>query len=74
MRAKQPFRDRPLDGKPSIIAEPKSRPRVIPLAPELSATPHLHTAELNALDPINANRDTDDSDLPSFPGGSWFGG
>jgi hypothetical protein len=74
MTAKQPFRDRKLDDKKSIAAESNSRSPVIQLTRKFSATPYFGLADRGASERTNTKRDADDSDLPSFPGESWFGG
>lgn len=75
MTARQPFRDRELDGKKSIVAEARSRSSVIQLPRRLSVVPYFGPDSPDASEPKNARRDArDDLDLPSFPGKSWFGG
>jgi hypothetical protein len=75
MTAKQPFRDGKIDNKRSVIAGSKSTPRVIQLTRKHSAIPLFNAAAPDGSDPKNMERDEqDDSNLPSFPGESWFGG
>jgi hypothetical protein len=74
MTARQPFLDRKLDDKRSIIAEAKSRPLVIQLTRKFFVTPYFDAGSHEASEPNNTRRDAEDSDLPSFPGESWFGG
>jgi len=74
MTAKQPFPDRKLDEKKSIAAESKSRSPVIQFTRKFSVMPYSGAADRRASKSMNTRRDAEDSDLPSFPGESWFGG
>jgi hypothetical protein len=74
MTAKQPFRDRKLDNKESVAAEAKGSSLVIQLTRKLPVTPYFGLADHGGSEPTNTKRDADESDLPSFPGESWFGG
>jgi hypothetical protein len=75
MTAKQPFRDSKLDGKKSVGAGSKSTPLVVQLTRKIAAPPYLGTVHRETPEPVKIGRDAqDDSDLPSFPGESWFGG
>jgi hypothetical protein len=74
MTAKQPFRDRKLDDKKSIVAESKGTSLVIQFTRKFSAASYLGAADRDPSEPTNTKRDADDSDLPIFPGESWFGG
>lgn len=74
MTAKQPFRDCKLDGEKSIVSESGSGPLVIQLTRKFSVVPYASAAERGASEPTITRHDAEDSDLPSFPGESWFGG
>jgi hypothetical protein len=75
MTARQPFRDRELDGNKSIVAESRIRPPVIQLTRKLSVVPYFDPSSPGASGPKNTKHDAqDDSDLASFPGECWFGG
>ena len=74
MTARQPFRDRKLDDKRSIIAESKSRPLVIQLTRKFSVMPYFGADGRGGSESKHTRRDAEDPDLPSFPGESWFGG
>jgi hypothetical protein len=74
MTAKQNFRDGKFGDKKSVAAGSKNVPPVTQLTRKNSAAPYRDIAGADAPQ-SKAGYDTqDESDLPSFPGESWFGG
>ena len=74
MTAKQNFRDGKFGDKKSVTAGSKSLPPVTQLTRKISASPYRDIAGLDAPRSKTGHDAQDDSDLPSFPGESWFGG
>lgn len=74
MTTKQPFRDRKFDDKKSSVAQSKGTSLVIQLTRKIPAMPYFGLVDRGASEQANTKRDADDSDPPSFPGESWFGG
>jgi hypothetical protein len=75
MTARQPFRDRKLDDKKSIVAGSRSLSPVIQLTRKLPMVPFFCPDSPGASEPKNTSGEAqNDRDLPSFPGESWFGG
>jgi hypothetical protein len=75
MTAKQNFRDGKFGDEKSVTAGSKSIAAVIQLARKIPTSPYRGTVGPDAPQSAKTERDVqDDSDLPSFPGESWFGG
>jgi hypothetical protein len=75
MTTKQPFRDSKFDGKSSAAAKSKNIAPVIKLTRKFPVTAYPDATGADTSGPMKIKQDAqEDSDLPSFPGESWFGG